>query len=965
VRPRRAARPTPAWGSVAAASCAALLFVAVVAVTPGIASDDPQATSTPLLPPQDDPATLEAERDAAAREEAEQAQLATPAAHAERVESREAFEDQSTAEALATARSNFGDFMSDPFWLGPDLLSGERISRYLDDYSALVAQPDGPSIVMESTAPLRARTDSGEMRPVDPTLVGDADALVPKNVPGDTRIARDSTDAATLGDSGIGVGVPTPGTGGDVKVLDDKAFYANVGEGADTDLIVGSTPHGIEAAFQLRSAESPSDPSLTFDLPTGAQLRLQNDLGGAGDAPPGAVSVIRDGDDLATVMPPIATDADGQSVDAAYEVRGTELAVRVDHRGRDLRYPILVDPYVVEDYQGNQSDFYAANNAGPDWAYFESPTPNDHYDGAKGGTAPGGIGLRLNMPAGWSYDAFSGAQFQWQAPPDTKIVRTDFLRVAHDLNSSRVMLGILGCCPLHWEGDPDPPDHKSNTPFLITSEQPDLTRIICTDTVSPCSSGGASWQNVVVYRFESTGGGRPRANSNYTAMNQAKISLWENLPPFIESVTHTTGAPPAGWVDQGSYHFYVKAGDRGLGVNRMSFRRPSTSSPPAVMTSDIVGTRGFLSCAGHRDDPCPKNGQTGGRFPTDGGTYDYDVSDLPEGIDELGLKATDFVGNPSSGDWVNPTYKAYTWNVKVDRTKPVIDPLKGALYEDRNFTTADGFTERGLITAPEDVLVNTHDGTATTPASGVASIEMRVDGQLVRPAEHRYTATCSSTGCPYAAPADKKFTLYPSDFPDAKDRKVEIKVRDQLGHERVETFWVYVDPHPEPEPPEVSISLPGAATDPASDPGAQLTQDMKNDALDLIDDAADDGTSPLHAVLGSSGYTPTEIGQLTAGEDANGDPVIVGAVVTLSLSAPKAVDAIVPAFASPADQSANITKYSAHFVGASVDEIVVAVDLTALPGQELIEIEPGLETDADYTPSPEGTLLPIGPEEGD
>ena len=204
---------------------------------------------------------------------------------------------------------------------------------------------------------------------------------------------------------------------------------------------------------------------------------------------------------------------------ASYEGRGSELVIHVDHQNQDVRYPILVDPYVVENYRG--ADFQYPGASLSSWVYQESIPP---FGGSLNGSAPTtGTGLTLSMSAGSYYPSGSFAQWVWPAPPSTQIVRTDFLHVAHPLNWSIVQLGITN--GFSWQGNPHPPDNISNAPYTITDNQTDTYRTICTDAPHPCASGGASDGNAAVFRFQSTGGGNPRVNSNTAAMGQAQMSL--------------------------------------------------------------------------------------------------------------------------------------------------------------------------------------------------------------------------------------------------------------------------------------------------------------------------------------------------------------------------------------------------------------------------------------------------------
>lgn len=899
------------------------LVAAAAAATPVIATGDQSDSGAPFGPSSSDPAAQAALRQAEDREQRERSRLASPGARHARQVSRTAFRGASRDDALAIARSHHPDFVEQPLWRGPRLRDGERIRDYVGEFSALVDRPSGPDILLESTAPLA--TPDGD--PVDTTLVPHGADLVPTNAPGRTAIARDARRGVRLGASGVGLHVPGTGTDSTAAVSGDKAFFADVGSGPDTDLLVAPAPQGVELAFQLRSADSPADPTLALDLPAGAELRVHTQTPPFAEGRAGAAEVVGGGRTLATVAPPVAVDADGQPVAASYEARGNDLVVHVDHRGRDVRYPILVDPYVVENFVG--TDFKDANNPGTKWTYGETIAP---FGGSQGGAAPvTGTGLNLEMYQGSYYAATQWAQWIWAPPANSRIVRVDFVHVAHDFNSSNVQLGIVGCCYV-WQGDPTPADGRSNTPYTITGAQTDTYRTICTDAVNPCATGGASDGNVAVFRFLSTGGGNPRARSNYAAVGQAQMSVWENHPP---SVTGITVAPPTSWVDSGTHTFRANATDDGLGLKSMSFQRPSISSPPTVTTAESNA-----SCNGDRRSACPLSAS----FPANGTSYSYSYSDLPEGDNKLGLRAIDFIGNPSSGQWPNGTWDDYSWHVKADHSAPVITGLSGPLYDDRNQADELGNVNTGAISADETVTVAANDGSTAAPRSGVASVEMRVDGALRHP-EDRVNLSCTASGCPYSA-GSPTFTFHPSEY-DNGTHTITILVRDKIAdpnwgttgaHTTISQFDVNVD-NDDPDPGTFA-SLDGGSPSTASD----LTPAQDSQARSVVAANASNPAADLNHVIGLWGYTLTEVGQLQTGPaQTSGASAVVGAVVTLSLTAPHDVDTQVPAYSVPWPGTDDPIPYRAQFAGPAVADLSVQVDFAT---GSVIDIRPGVDSTA-------------------
>ena len=136
-----------------------------------------------------------------------------------------------------------------------------------------------PAGLLVSTTPLRA-PEQGHLEPVDPTLAEVAGSdLEPANAAVEAQMPVELADGITLNELDMTV-TPEGAERAEERALigPDKLFYADID--TDTDFIATSTPTGVEAFWQLRSAESADSASLTLDLPTGAEL-ASDGLGGA------------------------------------------------------------------------------------------------------------------------------------------------------------------------------------------------------------------------------------------------------------------------------------------------------------------------------------------------------------------------------------------------------------------------------------------------------------------------------------------------------------------------------------------------------------------------------------------------------------------------------------------------------------------------------------------------------------
>ncbi|MGH2956445.1 MAG: hypothetical protein ACRDL6_05555, partial [Solirubrobacterales bacterium] len=272
--------------------------------------------------------------------------------------SRLAYRDQSTAEALETARDIYPELLLAPAWRPLTLVDGSEVESYLGPHTARVDLPghEGDALV-ESVFPLRAPSESGRLDPVDLALVDQGQVIAPKNPLGPLRIDPDLGGGAELPRAGLGfrpTGFEQNSAG---QVVEDKAFYANAYP--DTDYILRALPAGVEALFQLRSIDSPDRFSLRFDLPAGASLEKQGERGAA----------IANGDDvLARIPAPVASDADGRQIPITFDAAGDELRLSIDHAAGSWTYPILVDPPVMEEYR------YWSNWSVPDYTGWQSTT---------------------------------------------------------------------------------------------------------------------------------------------------------------------------------------------------------------------------------------------------------------------------------------------------------------------------------------------------------------------------------------------------------------------------------------------------------------------------------------------------------------------------------------------------------------------------------------------------------------
>jgi hypothetical protein len=940
-------------------------LVVTTAVAAGMAlGDDAQDPSPRAAIPDPTRVPEEAVDLEAARQEAHRN---SAAGRDERAASRSSFRGQSDAQALATARDKFAGLLTSPPLRWPALRSGQELRGYLGDARAVVAEPSGRLGVIDSTLPLRGETPAGAKAPIDLGLVESGGAYAPRSAAATVRIPRSSSDELRFPDQSFGVSLDRARAQA-ATISSNKAFFANVAD--DSDLILEPRPLGAELSVVLRSPAAPTSIPLRFAL-SGAQ-RLER----SGD---GTVKIADGGKKVGWVGPASAQDAQGRSVPVSYRLDGDRLVMEVDTSG-ELAYPVLVDPPLGV-YDNNGTSVGSGNPAGWTWKNWDQATyadgvgePNTTWSvcnnsgsffkpfyfcqGSLSGTLTAGGPLFVKANTAWNYGA--GQWAEWIKPalkdPDGQsyvyITQFHAANLGHGVNRSKWFAGVWTPWTFNWEtgkvlSETGVPLNSTyayyETPNALSSSN---TRYIyvrngqTTDAISPA--------NVPAFGIKITSAGVTGSPLAFGSIGGGATISSERTAPTLDAEAHTT-APPGGWVDSYSDSVSVTARDHGFGMGTITASGPGLSATKTACTPN-GGPTGEQSLY---DTPCALTLA----MPSTAYT-------APEGINDYRITAKDLVTNQDPG-------QDETWQVKVDRSAPTINSLSGPLWDDRNLADEEGTTDRGVINAPASVTVDATDGVSPSGAaslrrSGIASIEMRVDGQLRRTAD-RHDASCTAAGCPFDGPADKTFTLDPAGLAPG-DHAVKIIVRDQLApststadgtHVKTQEFAVYVDatdadvtevisnPNGEGDPPD--------PLSPVSDYVPFLTSAQLSLAQSIVTLEAVNQLSPLHAVLGNvSTYTFGDIGQLTSGLDANGNSIIVGAVVNLELATPLSVDANVPTFTGAAP-----LQYTAHLVDSNLTDLTVLVVFDPAAQQKIISITPGVNsTPTSFDPVPAGLQLP-------
>ena len=231
----------------------------------------------------------------------------------------------------------------------------------------------------------------------------------------------------------------------------------------------------------------------------------------------------------------------------------------------------------------------------------------------------------------------------------------------------------------------------------------------------------------------------------------------DRQPPSIGTLSHTG---LSAWLRSGQVTTSVPATDSPSGV-----RKIQVTGAGAVPLVKDYGCDGVAP-------PC-QSSQTA--------SFTYSSDALPEGRNTLSAVASDAAGHDSA---------ARPWEVAVDRGAPSVQPT-GQLHD-----PPAGWLRSGSY----GVHVDTTDGSATIQRSGVASIELLVDG--VRQAIQ--TQTCAAGSCAMS----RDFSVSTSSLSDGP-HTVKLVTTDVAGNADTKQWTVNVDKA------APSLSVTGALKDAA------------------------------------------------------------------------------------------------------------------------------------------------------
>lgn len=557
-----------------------------------------------------------------------------------------------------------------------------QVRKFLAPDVAVVSveDPEGGShrVLVDSTTPLQAETDSGSLKAIDLELAAAGGTIEAENPLVAVEIPAQAGDPIKLPDAGIGIRLATGADARQASVLDDQtAFYPEVA--ADTDFAVSPTPLGFETLTQVRSAKAPDTQRLRLALPDGATMSPTGK---------GGAKVLQDGQLLMTVDPPSAIDAAGEEVPVTMDVAGSGLVLRVSPAA-DATYPILVDPLFqtyewakyVYDWQTEpgpqppgihndaeewnrwlaiwntqQAEEWSPERVATGWFYLALDKGANYNNpiGLYVSTTGGSGSVTNGEHAAWKYAVprFYADQAKYGTIPQTYISKMKLWNLTQMTYGKRpspyMQLGLM----------------RPNNTWASILTHTGLSEHHLTD---------------LNYVYEFNGDQESKfgavglwAQENYAAsevgtnvfVQSAQIELSEpagNLPKF-----GTPLAGPSAWVHNTAKPLEFVASDNGLGVYAMNISPDYPGTPPSSKT--------LYGCVGAGDDVCPhtwSSADAAAPVPT------YDPSVIPSGVKLLNLVAEDPLGNKSAAGKVE---------LKVDHIPPLV-ALSGQATEQATLGT--------------------------------------------------------------------------------------------------------------------------------------------------------------------------------------------------------------------------------------------------------------------------------------
>lgn len=649
-----------------------VLLFAVASVSAFAGSSPAPAGTVDVLAIPNALSSLGATASAIATEKASAEKRKTPDEVAARLASRTAHANLERAAVAALVRSRKTPMGSLAAFRALTLEPGQTVKRFIGMSAAQVDLGNGRGVVVATDVPMRTADAKGEMRVVDDGLSAAANGFQPKNPLVAVRFPRTLKDGMALPDDHVSISIAAndPTASGDL--LDDTVGYINASP--DTDVLLKAVPKGSEISWLARSARSPEEFRFTPAGDAGHTLVLRELEGGAG------IALVVDGKETSVIAPPSAVDSDGVAIPVEMHVVGSDVVVTARHRDADVKYPVYIDPSIIDsrDWYGGSTNYagiaYATNR--PNWFSVVASS-----------------GLWVGAYQGRAYNANDYGEWLEGNVHDAFINRVNLTAVTHVAQGTKFLAGLFDVRGARWEpnamyqlnGGTKYAGAYLGSAALANDQLTVCAAWSCEDWVG--AAGNELATGLVVSTTHTM-----TANA-YSYVGGTQVYYSDSDTPQIQQLSSTM---PGGWVDSQTIGATVRTTDPGVGPAATLLGYPEADAndqPISPWTAATVSNTCFGAACSTSFDSTPS----------------VNTADMPTGSWNLAIMGY---------DWINKHSDPLPYTVKVDHRAPGLD-VAGSL------PVAEGTT---LNDSSYTLDLDTEDGAAGTPQSGVQHLKATIGG---------------------------------------------------------------------------------------------------------------------------------------------------------------------------------------------------------------------------------------------
>jgi len=623
----------------------------------------------------------------------EQAEQANPEAPAAREASETAYEGLNAEAGEKLAGETYPRLIEEAAGGPPPLDASEVFEGFATD-NAMQVLHEGKHAIVESLQPIALDTPSGRV-PIDLSLREAGGGFEPTtpDAGARVRIGKRLGEGATLSDVGVSLtpvdehgsaleGEGAPDHAG-VFYGDSEASNAGV---HDLDTFVKPLTFGFMMESVLRSKRSPQKLFFKVGLPEGASLVQDGS---------GAVRVMDAGQPIAQFAVPAARDAEGRFVPLALSASGDIVAVTVARSPGEYKYPLIVDPFgTAEDTQ------LTGANAPTNWHFCTSVSPNcNHTEWPFASSGWGRTGGLSDYPEG-SYGPGSFAEFIYKTQGESKIFEaTTTTEATNNENGGRGFESNIETSVQLA--------NESGTVNAVNLLSASKNYPPTANTIRECTSGCPALENHDALRFMQAA--TASGEHFHDRMTSASVKINQYSEPQVTpdttdqyllggkwlNVLYGKGA----WLGPNSGALGFTAEDKGIGLSDLGLEAWFNEEPwhETWFDKNLLAEN---KCSGVQ---CPQK-------VTEELTYNPKMLDGEHNVD---LRAQDAAG----------VYGGVFVKLKVDSTSPTGLRIMGL--------PCNGFSCGPLKEAPYHLIAQATDGSATTPSSGIKSLELGIDGREI------------------------------------------------------------------------------------------------------------------------------------------------------------------------------------------------------------------------------------------